>query len=116
MAIPSFDPLCVHLLPTHLERPVDWPSFDTVSPPPPLSVQGRPRKIHHDAEEGVKEFIEQNPTAYQDEIVEFLASEFDISVHRTTVCRLLEKLGETHKRIERAAGERDDEERAHWRS
>jgi hypothetical protein len=51
-------------------------AFDTVSPPP-LGVQGRPRKIHHDAEEGVKEFIKQNPTAYQDEIVEFPASEFE---------------------------------------
>jgi hypothetical protein len=53
-------------------------AFDTASPPPPLSVQGRPRKIHHDVEEGAKEFIEQNLTAYQDEIVKFLASEFDI--------------------------------------
>jgi hypothetical protein len=49
-------------------------AFDTVSPHP-RSVQGRPRKIHHDAEEGVKDFLEQNPTAYQDEIAEFLDSE-----------------------------------------
>jgi len=90
-------------------------AFDTVSPPP-LSVQGRPRKIHHDAEEGVRDFLEQNPTAYQDEIAEFLESEYLIQVHRTTVSRLLKKLGHTYKRIERAAGERDDEERAHWRS
>jgi len=30
-------------------------AFDTGSPPP-LSVQGRPRKIHHDAEEGCEGF------------------------------------------------------------
>lgn len=90
-------------------------AFDTVTPCP-LSVQGRPRKIHHDAEEGVKEFLDQNPTAYQDEIAEFLDSEYLIQVYRSTVSRLLKKLGHTNKRIERAAEERDDEERAHWRS
>jgi hypothetical protein len=63
----------------------------------------------------VKEFHEQNPTAYQDEIAEFLESEYSIQVHRSTVSRLLKKLGHTHKRTERAAEERD-EERAHWRS
>jgi hypothetical protein len=35
-------------------------AFDTVSPHP-CSVQGRPRKTHHDAEEGVKDFLEKNP-------------------------------------------------------
>jgi len=65
---------------------------------------------------GVKDFLEQNPTAYQDEIAEFLESEYGISVHRTTVCRLLQRLGQTHKQTERVAGERDEEERAHWRS
>jgi hypothetical protein len=39
----------VYHLRQHLE------TFDTVSPPH-LSVQGRPRKIHHEAEEGVKDF------------------------------------------------------------
>jgi hypothetical protein len=37
-------------------------AFDTVSPPP-LSVQGRPRKITHDAEEGILDFLEQNSVA-----------------------------------------------------
>jgi hypothetical protein len=43
-------------------------AFDTVSPLP-LSVQGRPRKITH-AAEGLLDFIDQTPTAYQDEIAE----------------------------------------------
>jgi hypothetical protein len=38
-------------------------AFNTVTPPP-LSVQGRPRKIYHDAAEAVKEFLKQNKTAY----------------------------------------------------
>jgi hypothetical protein len=52
-------------------------AFDTVSPPP-LSVQGRPRKITHDAEEGILDFLKQNPTAYQDEIAELLLIEYGI--------------------------------------
>jgi hypothetical protein len=83
-------------------------AFGTVPRPPrpprPLSVQGRSRKIHHDAAEALKDFLQQNKTAYQDEIAEFLASELNTYVHRTTICRLLQKLGETHKRVESAAG------------
>src|SRR5271170_268121 len=70
-------------------------AFDTVSPPP-LSVQGRPSKITREAEEGILDFIEQNPTAYQDEIAEFLLSEYDIEAHKSTVCRTLQRLNQTH--------------------
>jgi hypothetical protein len=35
-------------------------AFDTVSPHS-RSVQGKPRKIHHDAEEGVKDFLDSKP-------------------------------------------------------
>jgi transposase len=90
-------------------------AFDTVSPPP-LSVQGRPRKITKEAEEGILDFIEQNPTAYQDEIAEFLLSEYGIEAHRTTVCRALKRLNQTHKRTEKANDERDDNARADWRA
>jgi len=90
-------------------------AFDTVSPPP-LSVQGRPRKITREAEEGILDFIEQNPTAYQDEIAEFLLSEYGIGTHRTTVCRALKKLNQTHKKTEKANNERDDNARADWRA
>jgi hypothetical protein len=48
---------------SHLRQSLD--AFDTVSPP----VQGWPRKITH-AAEGLLDFINQNPTAYQDEIAE----------------------------------------------
>jgi hypothetical protein len=52
-------------------------AFNTVSPPP-FSVQGRPRKITRN---GILDFIEQTPTAYQDKIAEFLLSEYDIEGH-----------------------------------
>lgn len=90
-------------------------AFDSVSPPP-LSVQGRPRKITHDAEEGIIDFLEQNPTAYQDEIAEFLLTEYGIEAHQSTISRVLKRLNHTHKRAERANTERDDNARADWRS
>jgi transposase len=90
-------------------------AFDTVSPAT-LSVQGRPRKITREAEEGILDFIEQNPTAYQDEIAEFLLSEYNIEAYTSTVCRTLKRLNQTHKRNERVCEERDDKVRADWRS
>jgi hypothetical protein len=41
----------VYFLPQNLD------AFNTISPPP-LSVQGRPRKITREAEEGILDFIE----------------------------------------------------------
>jgi len=73
-------------------------AFDTVSPAP-LSVQGRPRKIHQAAREGVAEFLDQNNTVYQDEIMDFLAEEFGITVSQPTISRLLKQLQITHKRL-----------------
>ena len=66
-------------------------AFDTVSPPH-LGVQGRPRKVTAEAEQDLLDFLDDNPSAYQDEIVEFLLSEFGISVSVSTVCRLLKNL------------------------
>ena len=44
-------------------------------------MQGRPRKITHDAEQGVDDFLDQNLTAYLDEVAEFLLSEYGIEAH-----------------------------------
>ena len=87
-------------------------AFGTVSPPHP-SVQGRPRKIHLAAREGVAELLEQNNTIYQDEIVDFLVEEYGITVSQLTVSRLLKQLQITHKKVERAYKERDDLLQAH---
>jgi transposase len=98
---------------SHLRQNLD--AFDTVSPLP-LSVQGRPLKITHEAEEGILDFLDQNPTAYQDEIAEFLLTEYGIQTHQSTISRVLKRLNQTYKRIERAHEERDDKARADWRS
>ena len=90
-------------------------AFDTVSPPH-LGVQGRPRKVTAEAEQGLLDFLDDNPSAYQDEIAEFLLSEFDISITQSTVSRLLKRLNQTHKRVKRTHTARDDELRAHFKA
>jgi transposase len=85
--------------------------FGTVSPPH-LGVQGRPRKIPVDAEEGLLDFIHDNPSAYQDEIAEFFLSEFGIAVSQPTVSRLMKRLNHTYKRGERTHIARNNELRA----
>jgi arginine repressor len=61
------------------------------------------RQIHFEVEQGILQFIEQNTICYQDEIVDFLLTEYHICVYtESQVCRVLQRLQQTHKRIERA--------------
>ena len=80
--------------------------------PPHLSVQGRPRTIHKEAEEGVFDFMTEYPTAIQEEVVEFLRDEYDIQTSRQSVGRLMKRRNWTFKRSQRMHTERDDELRA----
>ena len=73
-------------------------AFGTVSSPHP-SVQGRPRKIHQAAREGIVELLEQNNTIYRDEVVDFLAEEYSITVSKSTVSRLLKQLQITRQKL-----------------
>ena len=79
-------------------------------------MQGRPRKVTAEAEQGLLDFLDDNPSVYQDEITEFLLSEFDISITQSTVSRLLKRLNQIHKRIKRTYIIRNDELRAHFRA
>ena len=54
--------------------------FATVSPLYP-GVQGRPRKIYKEVEEGIIDFIEEYPTARQDEVYDFLLDKYDININ-----------------------------------
>jgi hypothetical protein len=65
------------------------------------------------AEQGI---LEQNPTCYQDDIVDFLLVEYGICVHQNTVYRVIQRLKQTHKRIERLFPETSGVKRAHFRS
>src|SRR6266480_2605531 len=69
-------------------------AFDTVSPFH-LGVQGRPRKITVEAEQSLLDFLDDNPSVYQDEMIKFLFSEFDISITQLTIFRLLKNLNQT---------------------
>ena len=83
-----------------------YDTFGTVLVPA-LGVQGRPRKIHMEAEEGVVDFLEEYPTARQDEVCDFLLDEYDISTSPSLVCRLLKRLRISSKLIERTHAEQD---------
>ncbi|SLM38775.1 Winged helix-turn-helix DNA-binding domain [Lasallia pustulata] len=83
-----------------------YETFGTVSPAHP-GVQGRPRKIHKEAEEGVIDFLDEYPTARQDEVCDFLADEYDIHTTPSSVCRLFKRLQFSSKLVERQHGEQD---------
>ena len=65
-----------------------YEAFGTVSPPP-LGVQGRPLKIHKEAEEGIINFLEEYPTARRDDIYDFLFNEYDIHYNIITISDIL---------------------------
>jgi transposase len=69
--------------------------YGVVVPPPP-SVQGRPRKITHEAREGMLDWLlengEDHQLSYRDEIVVFLQEEYSIYVLKWTVGRALKEV------------------------
>jgi transposase len=88
-------------------------AFGTTIPPHP-SVRGRPRKIHAEAEEGILDFLENNPTAYLDEIQDFLLTEYQITASVPTVWRCVKKLRLTYKKTTRTNTAQDDILRARY--
>ena len=85
--------------------------YGTVSPPP-VGVQGRPRKVNAEAEEGIVDFLEEYPTARLDEVCDFLNDEYDVRVSRNTAGRVLHRLNQTSKVARRVHTEQDPEVRA----
>jgi transposase len=88
-------------------------TFGTATPTHP-SVQGRSRKIHTEAEEGILDFLDDNPTAYLDEIQDFLLTEYQITASVPTVSRCVKKLKLTHKKTTRTNTAQDDALRARY--
>jgi transposase len=88
-------------------------TFGTSIPAHP-AVQGRPRKIHAQAEEGILDFLDNNPTAYLNEIEDFLLTEYGIKVSVPTVWRCLNRLKQSHKKTSKTKPERDDILRARY--
>ena len=71
-------------------------TYGFANPPHPLR-RGRPRSIHTAAKKSVLEYVQQHPWIYQDELAMFLAEEWDICVHKSTVCRLLKESRLSHR-------------------
>jgi transposase len=82
--------------------------------PPPYSKQGRPAKLHVAAQEAIIEFLEENPMARQDEMVQFLEDEYEIHCDRTSISRILKKLKITKRKTSPIHPDRDDQLRARW--
>ena len=88
-------------------------AFGTTIPEHP-SVQGRPRKIHAEAEDSILDFLDDNPTAYLDEIQDFLLTEHQIKASVPTVSRCVKKLRLTHKKTTSTKTAQDDTLRARY--
>ena len=86
--------------------------YGTVTPP--SALQGRPRKIYREAEEGIVDFLEEYPTARQDEVCDFLLDEYDISASQSTVSRILNRLRLSSKLVSRQHAEQDPALRASY--
>jgi hypothetical protein len=52
-------------------------------------------------------FLEADPTAYLDEIQDFLLTNFNINVSLLIIHRVMKKLNKTHKKIERVYTKKD---------
>ena len=90
-----------------------YEAFGTTQASPSLcALQGRRRKVHKEAEEGIIDFLEEYPTARRDEVVDFLADEYDISCGVHTAGRVLQRLKMTYKTARLIHTEQDDELRA----
>jgi transposase len=84
--------------------------------PPSIRVRGRPVKIHDQAVKGMRDFLDEYPGAFQDEIAQFLYDEYDIICTQSTVSRCLRKHKITRKRTERMHSARDEELRTWFRA
>ena len=60
-----------------------WELFGEVVKPQ-LSVAGRPKKMCQLHNQALLEYLEQQPTAYQDEMAWFLWDEFELTVDEST--------------------------------
>lgn len=76
--------------------------FDVVAPAPP-SVQGRPRKITHEAQEGMLDWLLKNGVdkqlSYLDEIAIFLQEEYGIHVSKWTIGRTLKEVKISYEKV-----------------
>jgi len=90
-------------------------AFGTATPGT-MSVQGRPRKIHHEALDGLRSFLIDDPCAYLDELQDFLYHDYNIEASLPTIARAIEKLGISRKKVQRVHTEQDEGLRRDWQA
>lgn len=81
---------------------------------PASVVQGRPRLLLAYQELKLLDFLEDQPTAYLDELQDFLFDEFDLQVSTATVSRTLLRARWSRKAVRARAAERSHELRTLW--
>lgn len=91
----------------------NWEHFGGVVRPK-LSIGNRPRILSQYHNKQLLSYLEQQPTAYLDEMCWFLFDEFDISVSKSTVCRALQRLSWTRKKAKRIAAQQNQALRDDW--
>ena len=64
-----------------------------------LPRRGQPRKVGSEAEEGLRDFLEEYPTARRDEACDFLRDEYGVDCSKWTVGRVIKRLNLTYKRV-----------------
>ncbi|KIX01405.1 uncharacterized protein Z518_09131 [Rhinocladiella mackenziei CBS 650.93] len=75
-------------------------------------AQGRPEAIRDAGMQGLREFIEEWPTARLNECCDFLCEEFHVNVCVSTAYRALKALNLMHKRLTRINARQDKDEEA----
>lgn len=77
--------------------------------------QGRYPKLSPAALEALLDYQCQKPWLYQGELVQYLKEEWEVEIHKSTVCKALKKAGITHKKGQRI-GPQSEELRVAWQA
>jgi transposase len=88
--------------------------YGCVLPPPPLN-RGRPRILNADMTHDLATLISEAPGMYLDEIQDWIAVVHDVGISITALHENIRDCGMTYKVLHKAAVERDEEARIHWK-
>ena len=82
---------------------------------PATAKPGRPKALSDYHAEQLLQYLDQRPTAYQDEMVWFLYDEFELVVDRSTISRFLTARRWSKKIAKRVAAQQNDALREEWK-
>ena len=84
--------------------------------PPPTRTAGRPRILSGEQVLSICEQLNRAPEMYLDEIQDWIALTMQTSISKSALSTLIQDAGYSFKMLHKAASERDEEERAMFRS